>query len=1044
MFSDLTRAATEVGRRINPDYLADEGELIRQLVPRADCGDQRRARITATATGLVQAVRRGRRARSGLDSLLQEYDLSSAEGVALLCLAEALLRIPDADTADLLIADRLQAGDWSRHLVSGEPLFVNASTWALMLTGRLLQPEPAAIRSPVMFLRTLASRLGEPIARAAMRQAMRIIGDQFVMGRGMTEALRRAGRADNDRYRYSFDMLGEAALTAADADRYLAAYHDAIECIARDCPGGGLHLDRPGISVKLTALHPRLEPAQRERVLRELTPRVLALAVAARERDVPLTVDAEEADRLELTLAVFEAVCRSSSIDAWDGFGIAVQAYQRRSPRVIAWLLELGTALGRRIPVRLVKGAYWDTEIKRAQELGLSDYPVFTRKVNTDVCYLACARMLLESRGCLYPQFATHNAHTVAWVMHMAPPAQEFEFQRLHGMGEALYEQVMQDADLPCRVYAPVGPHDDLLPYLVRRLLENGANTSFVNRIVQDEVPVEAIVADPVTEARRVRPVANPAIVRPRDLFQPARRNSLGTNLGDSLVVEQLGSALAEFADTTWTAAPFIAGAAVPGDNTVCTSPAARDERVGDVVLASDELAEQAVTTASAGFPEWDATPVAERAACLRRAADRVEAARAELVALCVREAGRCIPDALSEVRETVDFLRYYAAEGERLMGAGLLLPGPTGERNELRWRGRGVFVCISPWNFPLAIFTGQIAAALVSGNTVVAKPAEQTSLIGWRAVQMLQEAGIPGVALQFLPGDGAGVGSRAVSDRRIAGVAFTGSTETARRINLALARRAGPAATLIAETGGQNALVVDSSALPEQVVQDAVNSAFNSAGQRCSALRVLFLQEEIAPRVIELLCGRMAELRIGDPGELSTDVGPVIDEQARTALLRHRSAMLRRGRLLYECALPESAGRGSYFAPIAVELSDISMLKSEVFGPFLHVVRYPAADFRGVLEAINRTGYGLTCGLHSRIESRAREFSEHMLAGNLYVNRNMIGAVVGVQPFGGRGLSGTGPKAGGPHYLPRFAVEQTLTINTAAIGGNAQLLGGG
>jgi RHH-type proline utilization regulon transcriptional repressor/proline dehydrogenase/delta 1-pyrroline-5-carboxylate dehydrogenase len=1038
LFGDLREAATPVGRRINPWYLADEAALVGELCAQADCGAATRHAVERRAEQLVRAVRRDRRSKSGLDGLLHQYDLSSAEGVALMCLAEALLRIPDGATADLLIADRLQAGEWAEHLGDSESLFVNASTWALMLTGELLQPDAGAVGNPAGFLRQLAARMGEPLARAALRHAMRVIAGQFVMGRDIDEAMTLSRQPGNDRYRYSFDMLGEAALTHQDAGRYCEAYHHAITRLGS---AWGPGREPASVSVKLSALHPRFEWAQRRSVMASLVPRLVELARVAMSHGVSITLDAEEAAVLELQLAVFEAASREPALRGWDGLGVAVQAYQRRAGAVIGWLAELAAGTARRIPVRLVKGAYWDSEIKHAQEAGLASYPVFTRKVNTDVSWLACARQLLDTAGRLAPQFATHNAHAVAWIAQLAGDA-GYEFQRLHGMGEALYDEVLDSLGLPCRVYAPVGRHEDLLPYLVRRLLENGANSSFVNRIVQDEVPVADIIGDPVLQARRVGVGPHPGLPSPAELFGAARRNSAGVNLADSLALEALGASLAEAAKRSYRARPLIDGMPRPG-----TGPAAVTGPCGTATLGTVEFAEEAHAAAALdsaldAFPSWSAVPVGERSRVLRRAADLVEAARTELASLCIREAGRCLADALDEVRETVDFLRYYAAEAKSLMAQPMQLPGPTGERNELRWRPRGVFVCISPWNFPLAIFTGQVAAALVTGNTVVAKPAEQTSLVAARVVEILLEAGIAPGALQFLPGDGTTVGARLTTDPRIAGVVFTGSTATARSIHRSLAEHAGPAAVLIAETGGLNALVADSSALPEQVVRDAMRSAFNSAGQRCSALRILAVQEEIAPRVIELLQGRMAELRIGDPADLATDIGPVIDVAAVAALARHRERMRAEARILYECPPPAGPGTGHFFPPVLVEIQDISVVKEEVFGPILHLFRFPASGWSALLEAINATGYGLTGGLHSRVERRAREFADRMLAGNVYVNRNLIGAVVGVQPFGGRGLSGTGPKAGGPHYLARFVTEQTITTNTAAIGGNVQLLG--
>ena len=794
--------------------------------------------------------------------------------------------------------------------------------------------------------------------------------------------------------------------------------------------------------MKLSALHPRYEPAQRARVLDELTPRLLALAEHARDAGIGLTVDAEESERLDLSLDLFEAVYRMPSLGSYAGFGLAVQAYQKRAIAVIEWLAQLAGSIGRCIPVRLVKGAYWDAEIKRHQERGLAGYPVFTRKASTDVSYLACARRLLAAGGSIYPMFATHNAHTLASVLELAGARRDFEFQRLQGMGEELYAQVVGDEHLgvACRVYAPVGSHEDLLPYLVRRLLENGANTSFVNRIVDARVPVEVIVADPVAEVEALDTRPHPRIPLPRDLFG-TRRNSAGVNLADPAALTAAGATDAGGRLDSWSAAPLVGGREVPGKETAVTNPADRRQVVGSVREADAAAVDAAARLAGGAQPDWDRTSAAARAAILERAADLFEAHRPELMALAVREAGKTIPDAVGEVREAVDYLRYYALLAREQFAAPRRMPGPTGESNELWLEGRGVFACISPWNFPLAIFTGQVAAALAAGNAVLAKPAEQTPLIAARAVALLHQAGVPGEVLHLLPGAGAEVGARIVADPNVAGVAFTGSTETAQLIHRALAAREGPIALLIAETGGQNAMLADSSALAEQVAVDAVASAFNSAGQRCSALRVLFVQEDIAGRVIDLLAGYMGELRIGDPAWLETDIGPVIDADAQTTLERHKAWIRTQGVPIREIPLPPQCAYGTFVAPFAVEIPSLDLLEREVFGPVLHVVRFKARDLDAVAESINRTGYGLTLGVHSRIESQAQAFQRRCRVGNVYVNRNQIGAVVGVQPFGGRSLSGTGPKAGGPHYLPRFACERTVTVNTAAVGGNASLL---
>ncbi len=1041
-FTQQPSISTEPLGNVSRRYLAAETTLVAELAEMADTGASARRKIQDTAADLVRAVRRHAANEGGLDAFMQQYDLSSQEGVLLMCIAEALLRIPDAATADRLIADKLTSASWKEHLGASDSMFVNASTWGLMLTGEMLRLDSGAVRNPAQFLGKLASRAGEPVVRAAMRQAMRIIGHQFVMGRNIDEALTRSRKKANRRFRYSFDMLGEAALTASDAERYFESYADAIEIIGTATAAGADIFSAPSISVKLSALHPRYEVSQYSRVIDELVPRVVELCNEAGEAGIALTLDAEESHRLELSLNVLDAVYRHPSLDGYEGLGLAVQAYQRRSADVIRFITDMAEDVGRRLPVRLVKGAYWDTEVKSAQELGVSSYPVFTRKSYTDVSYLACARLLLGSGGRLYPQFATHNAHTLASILHFAGSNTEFEFQRLHGMGEELYDEVV-DPDKygrACRVYAPVGSHEDLLPYLVRRLLENGANTSFVNRILDEEIDIQEIVADPIELSRAAEFAPHPRIPEPSELFGDDRRNSRGYNLADREVLRSLLEDMDGQLSEPVAAAPIVGGEHLEGAAVDSVNPANNAEVVGVCKLADRVAVDQAVAAASAAQPAWDRTPAGERALVLERAADLFEQHAAELMALCIREAGKTLPDAVSELREAVDFIRYYSAEARRTFAAPGELPGPTGERNELGLRGRGVFVCISPWNFPLAIYTGQVAAALAAGNAVLAKPAEQTPLVAFRATELLLEAGVPKNVLHFLPGDGAQIGGYAVTKPQIAGVAFTGSTETATAINRTLAKRDGPLAVLIAETGGLNAMFVDSSALPEQVVLDAVTSAFNSAGQRCSALRLLCVQEDIAPRVIDLLKGHMQELVIGDPADQATDVGPVIDRKAMDVLDKHSSEMQASASEIHRCELLDAAG-GTYFAPVAYEIDSTNQLDREVFGPVLHVLRYAANRIEDVIDAVNAKGYGLTMGLHSRIDSRAEAFVRHSGAGNIYINRNMIGAVVGVQPFGGRGLSGTGPKAGGPHYLGRFATEYTVSNNIAAVGGNASLL---
>ncbi len=1019
----------------------DETQAVETLLDVAHLEQASRDRIAERARTLVGDVRRHRLGKGGIDAFMQEYELSSQEGVVLMCLAEALLRIPDRETADALIRDKLGPADWEKHVGNSDSVFVNASTWALMLTGRVVSLHDYREQSLKSVLGRLVSRVGEPMIRQSVTQGMRILGRQFVMGRSIEEALARAS-ADQERgYRHSFDMLGEAAHTAADAKRYLDAYQGAIAAIGKHGADRG-PIDSSGISVKLSALHPRYEFAQRERAFAELVPRLMALATHAREVDIGFTVDAEEAERLELSFDVIARVFSDDALKGWEGFGLALQAYQKRAYPAVDWLAELARSNGRRLMLRLVKGAYWDTEIKLAQEGGHDGYTVFTRKASTDVSYIACARRILSHADAFFPQFATHNAHTLATIVEMAGPRRDYEFQRLHGMGEALYGQVVEgDQALPCRIYAPVGNHEDLLPYLVRRLLENGANTSFVNRIVDERAPVDDIIADPLEKMRGLATKPHPHIPTPPDIYRPERRNSRGIDVSDPLELMPLDAAMRQALEREWRAAPLVGGEARQGDEQPVLDPADRRRQVGSVVTADASLVETAMVGAASAAPAWDATGAEDRARALERTAELMERDMPVLMALAVREAGKTVPDSVAEVREAVDFCRYYASRCRQDFAAPTSLPGPTGERNELSLHGRGVFVCISPWNFPLAIFTGQVTAALAAGNAVVAKPAEQTPLIAHHAVTLMHEAGVPAQALQLLPGDGETVGAPLVNHPLVAGVAFTGSTETARTIHKALAHKGGPIVPLIAETGGQNAMIVDSSALPEQVVSDAIASAFQSAGQRCSALRVLYLQSDIADKTIEMLTGAMAELVIGDPARLCTDVGPVIDAAALDILEAHAARMAKESRLIYECALGSECAAGTFFAPRAFEIDSIGQLEREVFGPVLHVLRFRADELDAVIDDINATGYGLTVGLHSRIDTTIDTIHARLKVGNAYVNRNQIGAVVGVQPFGGEGLSGTGPKAGGPRYLHRFATERSLSVNTTAQGGNASLM---
>ena len=1037
-----TRAAITAG------WIRDEAAHVRELLQQARLPATDRDAAQAVAADLVRRVRSRARDQGVVEAFMRQYDLGSEEGVLLMCVAEALLRIPDQGTADALIRDKLGDANWKRHLGQSDSVLVNASTWGLMLTGKLVDLADDTKRDVHGAFQRLVGRAGEPMIRLAVRQAMKIMGHQFVLGRTIDEALARSRKGDNAAYRYSFDMLGEGALTTKDAQRYLEAYRQAIHAIGRTGPFTEV-FGAPSISVKLSALHPRYEHAKRARVLAELGAGLLELAQLAKSYGIGLTIDAEETDRLELSLDLIFQVLGDDSLRDWNGFGIVVQAYQKRAPFVIDHIAHMAMQLGRRIPVRLVKGAYWDAEVKRAQVEGQAGYPLFTRKQNTDVSYLANARRLLDHGDAVYPMFATHNAQTIATVHRMARAMRgrhDFEFQKLHGMGDDLYAEVIpaDRLDVPCRVYAPVGSHEDLLPYLVRRLLENGANSSFVNRITDEGIPVKELVRDPVEFVSALEHIPHPRIPLPVDLYRSQghpRGNSMGINLANDDQLRDLAAALNTAGAGDWTATPLVPGASPSGERIAVTNPADRREVVGHWQPADAATVERALANAVAAQPAWDAMPAASRAAILEHAADLMEARMPMFMAMCTKEAGKTLADGVAEVREAVDFLRYYALQAREHF-APMALPGPTGESNQLQLSGRGVFVCISPWNFPLAIFAGQIAAALAAGNSVIAKPAEQTNLIGFAGVQLLHEAGIPKDVLQFVPGDGATVGAALTRDPRVAGVAFTGGTDTARLINRALASRdAGPIATLIAETGGQNAMIADSSSLPEQVVKDALSSAFTSAGQRCSAARVLLVQDDIADKVVGMLAGAMAELSVGDPGLPSTDVGPVIDEDARRVLDEHAARMDREARLIARADLGDAAAHGTFFAPAAWELGSIAQLASEKFGPALHVVRWKADELDAVVDAINATGYGLTLGIHSRIDGTIDRIVSRAKVGNIYVNRNQIGAVVGVQPFGGQGLSGTGPKAGGPHYLPRFATEKTVTVNTTAAGGNASLL---
>ncbi|HUL65000.1 MAG TPA: bifunctional proline dehydrogenase/L-glutamate gamma-semialdehyde dehydrogenase PutA [Burkholderiaceae bacterium] len=1001
-----------------------EPECIAALLPQARLDPPRAAAARELAARLVHELRERRTKSSGVDALMREFSLSSQEGVALMCLAEALLRIPDAATADALIRDKLAQGDWRAHLGRSDSLFVNAAAWGLMISGQLVATHSEAGLGTA--LTRLLARGGEPLIRKGVDLAMRLLGQQFVTGQTIEEALERAQALEERGYRYSYDMLGEAALTAEDAQRYFDAYEHAIHAIGHAAAGRGIH-GGPGISVKLSALHPRYQRAQRERVHAELMPRLAQLCRLARHDDIGLSIDAEESERLALSLELIERLAFDPGLKGWDGLGIVVQAYQKRCPFVIDWLAALAARSGRRFMVRLVKGAYWDSEIKRAQQEGQSDYPVYSRKLHTDVAYVACARRLLAAAPALYPQFATHNALTLAIVLQMADEAgvRGWEFQCLHGMGESLYDQVVgrENLDRPCRIYAPVGTHETLLAYLVRRLLENGANSSFVHRIVDSSVSVADLLQDPVEQASVDGGAPHPRVPLPPELYGAERRNSAGIDLNDDPTLTAIERSFTRIGSKDWSAAPILASDADAGDVArAVTNPARRAQVIGHVRESLAVDVEVALAAAAAEAPAWSAVPALERAALLERAAALLEAQRDALLLLLTHEAGKTLANAHGEVREAVDFLRYYAARARA--------PGFDEHGTAL-----GVVVAISPWNFPLAIFVGQIAGALAAGNAVIAKSAEQTPLVAAAAVRALHAAGIPRSALQFLPGDGR-VGAMLTADARVDGVVFTGSTEVAALIDRALAARTSDREIpLIAETGGQNALIVDSSCLPEQVVADALASAFDSAGQRCSALRVMCVQDDVADKVVRMLEGALAELRVGDPAVLATDVGPVIDAEAQRTIEAHVEAM-RKVAIVHSLAAPATELQaGTFCPPRFIEIPTLDLLKREVFGPVLHVLRYRRDDLAALIDGVNRLGYGLTLGIHSRIDETIDFIIGRARVGNIYVNRNMIGAVVGVQPFGGEGLSGTGPKAGGPLYIERLRRPRSAALDWRKLG---------
>ncbi len=1046
-------------QRLRDQVHADENQCVAALLESSSLSAEQRKNAQLRATEFIENCRAKDSKHNILDSFLQEFSLSNQEGIALMCLAEALLRIPDKHVADELIEEKLSSGNWRKHYGQSASSLVNIATVGLMLTGGFVKLEDEFSGNPSSWLPSIGRKVGEPVVRQAIRQAMSVMGGQYVLGRSIDEAARIGRKENRASTRFSFDMLGEGARTRKDARKYFDAYMDAINAIGKMIEQGRADsvVQADGISVKLSALHPRYHYSHHHLVMTELLPMLKQLAVAARKFNIGFTIDAEESERLDISLDLFEALARDSELDDWDGLGLVVQAYQKRAPILIDWLSALARDSQRQLMVRLVKGAYWDREIKFAQEMGYGDYPVYTRKANSDLCYQVCANKLLDASDVIFPQFATHNAHTVALVWELIEArggvaGVDFEFQRLHGMGDLLYGEV-DDSDtdhvLPMRVYAPVGAHKDLLPYLVRRLLENGANSSFVNQFLDKDTPITEIVQDPVDEVSATEPYRHDQIPLPIDLYRatglPAtvRDNSLGIDLDNPSTVDKLQQKIASYTELPL-AAPIVGGKLkTTGERQAIISPADHSLTVGHNIDASDADIDAALDGAQQSHSAWNALGGTQRAEILFKAADLLEAEHARLMGLITAEAGRVLPDTISEYREAADFCRYYGLQAAMNFTNATRLPGPTGELNEVLLQGRGVFLCISPWNFPLAIFVGQISAALAAGNCVIAKPAEQTPLVACAMVQLFHQAGIPGDVLQFLPGEGSEIGPKLVNDQRVDGVCFTGSTQVAKLINQQLARRDGPVVPLIAETGGQNAMIVDSSALPEQVVDDVINSGFNSCGQRCSALRVLYVQEEIADGVIEMLIGALDALEIGDPALLSSDIGPLIDNQARAGLEQHLTAMEAdpKAKVLARFDGARLPTTGSYFAPTVIELENIQQLTQEVFGPFVHVIRYKAKQLDQILADINATGFGLTLGVHSRREQFAEEVFSKTNIGNTYVNRNIVGAVVGVQPFGGHGLSGTGPKAGGPHYLYRFATEKTRTVNLVATGGDVTLL---
>ncbi|MGL9688638.1 MAG: bifunctional proline dehydrogenase/L-glutamate gamma-semialdehyde dehydrogenase PutA [Wolbachia sp.] len=1034
----------ELRKRLQGFYRTDEKSCVRYLVEKVELSADSKNRIYNIAKQVVEKIKGNK--LDIIDSFMQQYSLSNDEGIALMCLAESLLRIPDDYTIDELIKDKIANQEWSKHLGRSSSLFVNASTWSLMIGSSILRTSEEDPRFYHAISRLLKN-LGEPVIRKAVKQAMLMLGKHFIVGENIEEALESVKSDDHGKFLCSFDMLGEAARTAENAEEYFNSYMHSIKAIGESTDTNDCFRSH-GISIKLSALHPRYEFCQFGNIAEELKTKVLELCHEAKKYNISLCIDAEESERLEMSLVLFEQLRLDESLSEWEGLGLAVQAYQKRALSVLDFVEDVAIRSKHKIMVRLVKGAYWDSEIKHTQELGLSGYPVFTRKSYTDVCYLACARKLLSKASHFYPCFGTHNAYTFATIIELADKNHPgFEFQRLHGMGKCLYDYVMSElaTSINCRIYTPVGKHSDLLPYLIRRLLENGANSSFVHQINDSNVKIEELVLDPLEKAKSLEYELHPSIPLPQDIFGEERKNSLGMDISDSVTVSQFANDIKEFSEKKWQVGPIIGGESLfdSTEFTEVVNPAHLENVIGEVSNTTSDQALNALEIAHSAFAKWQNVSAEERAKYLERAADLLEERIEELICILIVEAGKILSDAIAEVREAVDFLRYYAMIAKNELNNWKRLPGPTGEDNFIFFEGRGVFLCISPWNFPLAIFIGQIAAALAAGNSVLAKPAEQTPIIACEAVKILHEAGISKDVLHLIPGNGRYLGETLIPDNRISGVAFTGSTQTAQIINRMLASRDGPIVPLIAETGGLNAMIVDSSALLEQVTVDVLISAFRSAGQRCSALRVLFIQEDIAEKQIKMICDAVQELKIGDPIQLSTDIGPIIDKASIDMLNKYTEKMSRDkdSSLLSKVPMNTNSYNGYFFPPYIYEIQKVSQLKQEVFGPILHIIRFNKSQLNEVISDINNTGYGLTFSLQSRIQNQIDLISKKILAGNVYINRNQIGAAVGVQPFGGRGLSGTGPKAGGPHYLQRFSTEKVVSVNTTAFGGNTTLM---